>query len=465
MAIFTLSLGIYAPLHSVSAAPLLVESFNNNSFDSSVWHTLQLGTGTNITVVNQRLEITLSSGSVDDPTRGIFGAGLLSKCQLQGSFDMQVGFQLLVWPSLSGVRTGLGSLFELYGLGPVYSDHYAVERDSFANHNDPPNGESYVTDLSDGVQGFVPTNDTSGTLRITRSGGVATAYYLNSGTWVLVHSGPVTANSVGFGFSVWSHSYAFSHQNIKVAFDNFALNNGQLLCPIIALSPSNGAVGTKVTVVGSGFPIPQGIPIGFPSVVAKFDDMTLGSTTNNGGSFVFTLDVPEAQPGLHEIKVIDYATLTNATASFTVTVSPTALSVSLSFGTVYFPGDTVAGNLFVASNGMPVGPSGVQLSLTLARPDNSRVTLNATSIGGGLFKFSYLIPKTALLGTYSILVAAHDSAIGDGSALASFEVKLPWLTAQGPTIAVAGAASIATVGFALLSWRKGYLKRSPEDPV
>ena len=443
----------------MSAAPVLVENFNNNSFNPSIWHTVQLGTGPSVSVSNQRLEITLPPNSLDDPSRGVFGGGLASNCQLQGTFDMQVGFQLLVWPSFSGVRAGLGSIFN-----PDHSTSYAVERDSFASIHDFPNGESYVTDLLDSVQGFVPANDSSGMLRITRSGGIASAYYLSSGNWALVHSGPITPNNVGFAFAAWSHNYAFSHQTVKVALDNFTLNTGRILCPGITLSPSNGPIGTRVTVQGTGFPTPQGFPIGIPTVVVTFDDMSLGSTTNTGGSFTFTLDVPQAQLGLHEIRAIDYGTLTNATASFLVTMNPTALSVSLSVGTVYFPGDTAVSNLLVTSNGLPVGPSGLQLNLTLTRPDNSKVIVNATSIGRGLFKASYPIPRVALLGTYSILVVAHGSGIGDGSALASFEVKLPWLSTQGPTIAIAGAASVATVGIALVSWRRGYLKRSAKDP-
>lgn len=423
-----------------------------------------LGTGPSIAVVNQRLEIALSASSLDDPTRGLFGAGLVSGCQLQGGFDMQVGFQLLVWPTSSGVRTGLGSLFQLYGTGAAYSNHYAVERDSFASHNDYPNGESYVTDLLDAVQGFVPTNDTMGMLRITRSGGTANAYYLNSGSWALVHSGPITTTDVGFGFAIWSHNYAFAHQPVKVAFENFTLNSGQLLCPSITLSPSNGPVGTRVTVQGSGFPTAQGNPIGISTVVVSFDDITLGSTTDNGGSFLFTLDVPEAQPGLHQVKAIDFATQKNATANFLVTLAPTALAVSLSVGTIYFPGDTAVTSLLVTSSGVPVSQSALQLNLTLTRPDNSKVILNETSIGIGLFRVSYLVPKTALIGTYSILAVAHDPGVGDGSALASFEVKLPWLAAQGQTIAAAGIASLATVGIAIFSWRKGYLRRSPKDP-
>ncbi len=459
IAIFTTSLGVFAPIHSVSAAPVLVENFNNNSFDSTIWHTFQLGNGSSLLVANQELQVALSPNSFDDPARGAFGAGLVSKCKLQGAFDMQVGFRLQVWPLFNGVRTGLGSIVD-----PNYATHYAVERVSFAGVHDNPLGEYYVTDLLDGVQGIAHANDSYGMLRITRSGGVATAYYFSSGSWILLHSGPMTTGDVLFAFGIWSHNYVFSHQAVKVAFDNFTLNNGQVLCPAITASPTNGPIGTRVTVHGSGFSTPQGFPIGIPSVVVKFDDMTLGSTTNNGGFFAFTLDVPEAQPGVHEIKAIDFATQTNATAFFVVTIAPAALSVSLSVGTVYFPGDTAITSVLVTSNGVPVGQFGLQLNITLTGPDNSKVTLNATSIGGGLFKVSYAISRTALIGTYSILAVARDRGTSNASAIGSFEVKLPWLSSQMTATVVGGAASIATIGIALVFWRKGYVRRSTKEP-
>ncbi len=425
---------IIYPSHTAAATPSLTANFAGNPFNSSTWKTFQQGTGPNVTLANQSLIVTLPASSTNDPTIGGFGAGIGSLCELNGDFDVQVAFQLLVWPQLNGVRVGIGPSVAGRTQG---SAPFAVERDSFSIYDTVP-GEYYVTHLLDGVNG-------------------------NNPAWTQVHTGPTVTSEVGIGFAAWSHDRVFSHQTVKVAFDNFTLNSGQLACPTLTSNPNNGPVGTLVTVKGTGFPAVQYYNLIFPTVAVTFDDMSIGSTTNIGGSFTFTFNIPLAQAGLHEIKATDFATGTNATTTFQVTTAQSALSMSLTVGTVYFPGDTAVTNLLVTSNGLPAGPSGLQINLTLTRPDNSKITLNATSIGRGLFKVSYPIPKTALLGTYLILAVAHDSGIGDGSALASFEVKLPWLSAQGPTIAVAGAASIATIGIALVSWRKGYLKRSPRD--
>jgi hypothetical protein len=451
---------LITPSHPVAATPVVTENFMNNAFNSSIWKTFQQGNGPSVSIANQNLVVAIPASSTNDPTIGGFGAGIGSLCLLRGDFDMQVAFQLLVWPPLSGVRVGLGPSVGGHGAGGT---PFAVERDSFSIF-DSVQGEYYVTHLLDGVNGINPASDLAGSLRITRTGGYATGYFMNGSKWTQIHAGPVVTSDVGFAFAAWSHDRLFLHQTAKVAFGNFTLNSGQLACPTLYAIPNNGPAGTLVTVTGKGFPSAQSYNPFFPTVAVTFDDMSIGSTSNAGGSFTFTFNIPLAQAGLHQIKATDFATGTNASTTFQVTAAQAALSMSLTVGTVYFPGDTAVANLLVTSNGFPVAPSGLHLNFTLTRPDNSKMALNATDLGGGLFKASYSIPKTALLGTYLVVASAHESGIGDGSALATFEVNLPWLSAHGPTIAIAGAASVATVGFALISWRKGYLKRSPKDP-
>src|SRR5712692_8898334 len=109
---------------------------------------------------------------------------------------------------------------------------------------------------------------------------------------------------------------------------------------------------------------------------------------------------------------------------------------------------------------MPFNFSGLQLHMNLTRPDNSIIALNVLPVGSGLFRVSYSLPKTAQIGTYSLLTTANAPSVGTGSALATFEVKLPWQSSQTSAIIVTGLASVATVGVALVSWRKGYFKRS-----
>jgi hypothetical protein len=459
-----IGVGMLSPVRAVSTSPVLVENFVNNSFNHSVWQTEVVGSGPNITVSNDQLIITLPSNSTSTPLYASFGAALVNNCPLQGDFDMQIGFHLLSWPHNSGARSGLGSILILSGPGSVSSNQYAVERDSFAQANDFPHNESYLTQFQDGVQGFTPTNTLSGMLRLTRTGGTASGYYLNGGNWTLIHSGPVTTGEVGLSFGAWSDNTVFSHQFVEVAFDNFTLNTGQLVCPAITANPVSGPIGTQVIVTGANFPLPSSNYPG-PSVEVTFDDLFLGTTVNRGGSFTFTLDVPTAQNGHHEIKAIDLSTGANATTPFQVTGGQSSLSLAITVGTVYFPRDRVVASVLVTSGGMPLSSSSLQLRLNLTNPDGTTLGLNVTALGSGLFRTSYLLPTTAQIGTYTITAAANAPSTGSSSSIASFEVKLPWLSSQGSTAAVAGIASAATAGVALVSWRKGYFRRSPQSQL
>jgi YVTN family beta-propeller protein len=227
--------------------------------------------------------------------------------------------------------------------------------------------------------------------------------------------------------------------------------------PSLQINPSTGPVGTKVLVQGTNIPV--------SAVEITFDDVFIGTTVVSNSSFSFTLDVPQAQLGIHQIKAVDQFGAVAASTNFVVSPSgPPSLAVTLTVGTVYFPGDTVVASVLVTFNGTPLSASGLRLSMNLTRPDNSNIVLNVTAIGSGLFRASYPLPKTAQVGTYSIIAIATDPTVANGSALASFEVKLPWLSSQTSTLTVAGLAAAATVGVALVSWRKGFFKKPSKDP-
>jgi hypothetical protein len=156
--------------------------------------------------------------------------------------------------------------------------------------------------------------------------------------------------------------------------------------------------------------------------------------------------------------------LITVAAPFQVVVNPVAPAVSLTVGTVYFPGDSAVVSILVTSGGIPVSSSGLQLSLTLTRPNSSPIILPTKPVGGGIFRASYLVPKNATIGTYTLVATAHMPAMGDGSALGSFEVRLPWLSSGTQTAAATiGITSLALVGVALVSWRQGYFRKSSKE--
>ncbi|MBI3464477.1 MAG: cadherin-like domain-containing protein, partial [Planctomycetes bacterium] len=200
--------------------PILFDNFDENSKDTSSWDSFVVGFGPTVIVTNQRLEFTHLANSADDSAGGVFQAAYTSVCQLAGDFDIEVDFQLLAWPSANGVRVGL------------LTDGNAVERISFASgeFSGQPR-EAYLTHFADGVAGITATSQLSGKLRQVRLGTTLSAYYFIAGGWVPIHSAATTSANVHFTLASWSHDYAFADQEVKIAFDNFAVNSGQLICP------------------------------------------------------------------------------------------------------------------------------------------------------------------------------------------------------------------------------------------
>jgi uncharacterized membrane protein len=232
-----------------------------------------------------------------------------------------------------------------------------------------------------------------------------------------------------------------------------------LPAPVITINPNTGAVGTKVQAQGSGFQTFNQYGYQFVEPIwVTFDNNFLGESFAQNGSFTFTFDVIEAQPGLHQVIAQDLNNGARASTSFTVVSEPTGhFTVTINTGTVYFPGDTVVAYVLTSFNGVPIG-TGVQLQILILKPDGTNNTLAAIKIGNGLYRANYNVPTTIPLGTYLLLANAHKPGPSDASSTVSFEVKLSWLSSNARGIA--GAATITgLIGLVTLAWRKGYLRR------
>ncbi len=233
--------------------------------------------------------------------------------------------------------------------------------------------------------------------------------------------------------------------------------------PTITLTPSSGISGTKVLVQGSGFPgLRQFIILG--EVDVSFDDDFLGFTLTKGGTFNFTLDVPLAQPGPHLIKVFDVFFGTRASAVFTVTPSATGnLSVNVNVGTVYFPGDTATIYVLATQNGAPVSPASTTVTAVVINPDGTTTSLALVAQTNGLYKATLSLSKTATIGTYAILAKAHMAGPLDATSVATFEVRLPWLSSGGGQATITTAAIVGIAGTLAVFWKKGYIRRRDDD--
>jgi hypothetical protein len=326
---------------SAVASPVLSDDFNDNAINPSLWKPFQQGSGPTIVESNQRLEITLPAQSAEAPAPApdIFSAGYTSVCRLRGDFDIQVGYTLPTWPFQNGVRIGLNVGFG--GVGRISGG--GLDASTFGLR------EVYITNFTQGCCGFVNSGDLAGTLRLVRTGGTVSGYFLNSSnTWVPVGSSAATTADTGISLAAWSHDGFFTHQEVKVTFDNFVINQGQLTCLANAGPDQTVDEGAAVTLDGSNsggtnvtfnwqqlaglavtlndptsakpaFTAPT-LPGGFGSQVLTFQ-----LTVNSGGeSSIDTVDItvsnvntaPEAHAGpAQTVKELSPVTL-DGTASF-----------------------------------------------------------------------------------------------------------------------------------------------------
>ena len=231
--------------------------------------------------------------------------------------------------------------------------------------------------------------------------------------------------------------------------------------PVLTLTPNSGPVGTLVQVHGSGFPVflsQQFYPV---EVEVTFDNQLVGFFFIQNSSFNFSFDVPDAQIGPHTVHTtILFGFTLDVQAGFTVTPSPTPITVTASVGTVYFPGDTATIYVLTSINGQ--ASTITNLQVVLIRPNGTSLTLPTILTSNGLYKATYTIPATGVIGTYAVTVKAHQTGSIDGSALTSFEVKPSWLASNTRNITTAVAIT-GLVGVAALAWQRGYFRKNDEE--
>jgi hypothetical protein len=236
--------------------------------------------------------------------------------------------------------------------------------------------------------------------------------------------------------------------------------------PVLAVNPSNGPVGTMVTVHGSGFITANQGPFSFPiELQMTFDDQLVGLFFIQGSSFNFTFNVPVSQAGIvHQIHAKElFPSSLDVQTSFTVTAEPSALRISVSIGAIYFQGDTATIFVSTSLDGQAISVSSLQI--ILVRPDGSNMTLASVQISAGYYKATYLVPSSGAFGTYAVIITAHQIGGGAQSALTNFEVKPTWLQSNAHTITTTTsiAGVVGAFGIIALAWKKGFVARKRES--
>ena len=99
--------------------------------------------------VNGRLEVSIRANAANWSAGGRIGAHIGTNCRLYGDFDVQVDYELLVWPDANGVGAFMNTY---YGPAPNFE---SITRQSL------PWGEFYDARI-DGLSSSVLTNDPAG---------------------------------------------------------------------------------------------------------------------------------------------------------------------------------------------------------------------------------------------------------------------------------------------------------------
>lgn len=185
------------------------DDFNDNSLDSTLWTVFTIEDPFSAIEANQRLE--LSGGF---PSPDAVGGVALAIPLAAGNFDMQVDFELLVWPAGPAPE---GGLFAFSGaLDLSVQPSYLVMLNGFDYE------ASFEVDGGPDIGTEIPTLDTTGRLRLTGSGPTIAAYYWSGSAWVLIQQFDFPARVdqplwVGVFFASDNSPFA------AIAFDNFTV--------------------------------------------------------------------------------------------------------------------------------------------------------------------------------------------------------------------------------------------------
>lgn len=193
----------------------LVEGFDDGRIDSAQWHEIVSGTGVSIAEEDGRLVANFAAGAVPGGPFNQIATHVGLQCQLAGDFEMQVDYALVDWPAANGLQAFLSG-FTTFTSAQVFRES-------------KPWGENYGSWIDPSFASS-PTADSSGTLRLTRTGTIVTASYLSGVGWTVLNSSarpePMTAG-IGAG-----DFQTFSGLQVRVAFDDFRIDTGAITCPI-----------------------------------------------------------------------------------------------------------------------------------------------------------------------------------------------------------------------------------------
>jgi hypothetical protein len=198
-----------------------VDTFSGERLDPFWNGPFAIGGGTlaSMTQTNGELEVKLPSAAPLDPSLGFISIATNSECTLSGDYDVQVDYRLLQWPAPHGVNVGFAT----------NTTDFVFNYGMFVF--DPGTGTGLSTGFPGGVNTFVPSVPTAGTLRLTRVGSTITAYRLTDTGWAALQSIDGTLANQEISLDLFSNATPGTNGDVTVAYDNLRVSSGAFSCP------------------------------------------------------------------------------------------------------------------------------------------------------------------------------------------------------------------------------------------
>jgi DNA-binding SARP family transcriptional activator len=190
------------------------DDFGDPTVDPLIWGTWNQGTGAGAEQQNGQLDFSIASDATFESQFHSVGINVGTKCKFSGDFDARVDYSLLRWPAGNGASASLVA----YQTGPVVEISRTTSSQGGDIYNAWPG------------RGAVALADTSGSLRIARSNGVARTYLWHHGQWKELSAQAITGQ-LWVGMTLSSNAETWQQMSVSASFDHFAITASDATCP------------------------------------------------------------------------------------------------------------------------------------------------------------------------------------------------------------------------------------------
>ena len=204
------------PEPDLPSTPVTIsDDFDDGVYDPGRWHVIANGAGIETAERHGRLELALTADAQPVEWRPFndIDAHYGTQCRFPGDFDAEVDYRLLRWPHANGAYMAFSAIYA----------NAMISRASPDEHR-----ELLVAQIGRNWK-VIPARGASGSLRLTRRHGIATAYVRRGPDWAKLVSGPSTGVAV-LGLQLIAPAKEFKHRPVRVAFDNFSVESRDINC-------------------------------------------------------------------------------------------------------------------------------------------------------------------------------------------------------------------------------------------